>query len=325
MKRRDAVLALLALGAAPFPSIAQQQGKVWRLGILFPYDPSAPNPDNPFNRRLRELGYVAGKNLVVERRFAEGKYERLPQLAAELVEAKVNIIYSIATPATLAAQQATRTIPVVFGGVSDPVSNGIVASLARPGANITGIANLSADAASKNFELLHRVAPRMSKVAVLINPGTATNLPALRLVQAAAQNVRVSVLPVEARTVAEIENGFSVMTQQRADAVQVAPDGLFWERRRQIAELAAKNRLPSIGNEADYADAGGLLSYGANPADMARLAAEYIDKILKGAKPADLPVQQPTTFTLVVNMKTAKSIGVTIPPELLLLADRVIE
>lgn len=323
MKRRDAVLALLALGAAPFPSIAQQQGKVWRLGILSPLFQSFP--DGPFNRRMRELGYYRDKNFVVEGRYAESKYERLPQLAAELVEAKVDIIWSIATPATLAAQKATRTIPVIFSGVSDPVSSGIVASLARPGANVTGIANLAADAASKNFELLHRVAPRISKVAVLMNPGTATNLPALKLVQAAAQNLGVSVLAVEARSVADIENGFSVMAQQGAGSVLVAPDGLFWTQRRQIAELAAKNRLPTIGLEPDFADAGGLLSYGANPADMARLAAEYVDKILKGAKPADLPVQQPTTFTLVVNMKTAKAIGVTIPPELLLRADRVIE
>lgn len=325
MKRRDAVLALLALGAAPFPSMAQQQGKVWRLGILAPFSRSAGNPDSPFFRRMRELGYYRDKNFVVEGRYAESKYERLPQLAAELVEAKVDIIWSIATPAALAAQKTTRTIPVVFSGVSDPVSSGIVASLARPGANVTGIANLAADAASKNFELLHRVAPRMSKVAVLMNPGTATNLPALKLVQAAAQNLGVSVLAVEARSVAEIENGFSVMAQQGAGSVLIAPDVLFWERRRQIAELAAQNRLPTIGLEPDFAEAGGLLSYGANPADMVRLAAEYVDKILKGAKPADLPVQQPTTFTLVVNMKTAKAIGVTIPPELLLRADRVVE
>jgi putative ABC transport system substrate-binding protein len=274
---------------------------------------------------VRELGYVDGKNLVFVRRYAEGKYERLPAMATELVQSKVDIILSFATPPTLAAQKATSTIPIVFSFVSDPVSSGIVASLARPGGNITGVANLAADVASKHLDLLLGVAPKVSKIAVLVNPSTATDISALKLVQAAAQNVGKSVLAVKARTAAEIESGFMAIAQHGAGAVLVAPDALFYDQRRRIAELAAKNRLPSIGSEHEYADAGCLLSYGANTAEMSRLVADYLAKILRGARPADLPVQQPTKLDPVINMKTAKALGITIPQSILLRAERVIE
>lgn len=325
MNRRDTVLALLALGAASFPSVAQQQGKLWRVGLLMPFRrPPSPDPDNPFQRRLRDLGYVEGKNLVIERRFAEGKVESLPALAAELVKLNVDVIVSLGTPATRAAQKATTTIPIVMG-VGDPVGAGLIASLARPGGNTTGVSSLDVDLTPKLLELLLSVAPKTSKVAVMVNPSNPAQLRILKLVQAAAQRVGVSVLAVEARTAVEIGNAFLVIAQQGAGSVLVALDTLFVSQRRQIAELAEKNRLPSIGGIQMFADAGCLLSYGINDADFWRLKATYVDKILKGAKPRDLPVEQPTKFDLVINMKTAKALGIRIPPSLLLRAERVIE
>jgi putative ABC transport system substrate-binding protein len=275
---------------------------------------------------MGERGYVEGKNLIIEWRFADGEYERLPALAAELVRLKVDVIVASTSPAIRAAQKATTTIPIVFPTTGDPVGSGFVASLARPGGNITGLSNVNLDISAKLLELLMTMVPRLSRVAVLGNPGSSTYAAILKSIQAAALKiVGVRVFSVEARTREEIERGFVLMTQERADGVIVAADPFLILQARQIALLAVQHRLPSITQPPVYAEAGGLMSYGQSIADSHRYAAAYVDKILKGAKPADLPVEQATKFMLVVNMKTAKALGLTIPPSLLLRADRVIE
>jgi len=329
MNRRDTVLALLALGTAPFLAEAQRPGKVWRVGFLMPYRrPPSPELFEKFFgshlRALRDVGYVEGKNVVIEWRFAENKPERLPGLAAELVQLKMDVIHSTGTPATLAAQRATTTIPIVMM-VGDPVGAGLVASLARPGGNSTGVTSLDVELTPKLLELLLNVAPKTSKVAVMVNPSNSAQFRTLNLVQDAAQRIGKNVVAVQPQTAAEIENGFSVMRQQGAGAVLVAPDSFFLSQRSQIAELAAKNRLPSIAGFAEFAEVGCLLSYAANSADLLRRALTHVDRILKGAKPGDLPVEQPTKFDLVINLKTAKALGITIPQSLLLRAERVIE
>ncbi len=274
---------------------------------------------------MRELGYVEGKNLVIEWRSADGKYERFPLLAAELVQLKVDVIVTVTPPATSAAQKATTTIPIVMGTTGDPVGNGFIKSLARPGGNITGLTSIVSDLGPKHMEMLLSMVPRLSRVAVLLNPDNLAHIGVLKNVQAAAQRTSLKILPVKARTPQEIENAFSLMTREHAGAVIVAGDGFLTQQRRQIAELAVKNRLPSITGIKEYPETGGLMSYGQNLADQYRRAAVYVDKILKGAKPGDLPVEQPTRLALVINRKTAKALGLTIPQSLLIMADKVIE
>lgn len=328
MNRRDTVLGLLALSAAPLVSHAQQLGKIWRVGFLVPRRrPDSIDSDfiGAFPRGMRELGYVEGKNLVIEWRFADGQFERLPDLAAELVRLKVDVIVSGSSQAISALQKATTTIPVVMASSGDPIGSGFVKSLARPGGNITGLSNLTSDIGTKQLELLLSIVPKLSRVAVLVNPVNPSLATFLKNVQSAAQGVSVKVLPVEARTAREIENAFPAMTQGNASAVIVATDGLFVQQYRKIAELAAKNRLPSVSQLREYVEAGGLVSYGPNLAEQFRRAATYVDKIFKGAKPGDLPVEQSTKFELLINDKTAKALGLTISSELLSRADRVIE
>jgi len=329
VRRRQFLIAAGALLAAPFPSAAQRQGKVWRIGFLMGFRRPASFDSSGYLstilRGLRDLGYVEGKNSVFEWRFAEGRNELLPALAAELVKLNVDVIVTAGTPATLAAQKATTTIPIVMI-VGDPVGAGLIASLARPGGNTTGVSSLDVELSPKLLELLLIVAPKASKVAVMVNPDNSAQYRTLKLAQDAAQRVGISVLALEPRTAVEIENAFPVMVQQGAGAVLVAPDSLlFGSHVRQIAELAAKHRLPSIGGDTGYAETGCLLSYAANGADLTRRQVIYVDKILKGAKPGDLPVEQPTKFDLVINLKTAKALGITIPRELLLRANRLIE
>ena len=326
-KRRKLVIALGASAlAAPFGSFAQQPGKVWRIGFLSPASASGyANRVEALRAGLRELGYVEGKNLVIEWRFADGKYERLPGLAAELVQLKMDVIVTVTTPATSAAQKATTTLPIVMGNVSDPVGAGIVKSLAHPGGNITGLSNIATDISPKLLEMLHSMAPKLSRVVVLVNPNNSYHTTALKDVQAAAQRTGVTILSLDARTPQEIEKAFSAMAREKAGAVIVLRDPFFVEQLRQIAELAAKHRLPSISGTPDYAEAGGLMSYGSSSTDQIRRVATYVDKILKGAKPADLPVEQPTKFELFINGKTAKALGLKIPQSLLVMADKVIE
>ena len=328
MNRRDAVLALLALGAAPPVSDAQQQGKIWRVGFLTQRRrPGSIDSDfiGGFPRGMRELGYVEGRNLAIEWRFADGKSERLADLAADLVRLKVDVIVSGSSQAISALQKATLTIPIVMATSGDPIGSGFVKSLARPGGNITGLSNLTSDIGPKLLELLLSMVPKLFRVAVLVNPVNPASATLLKSVQSAAKGIGVTVLPVEARTAQEIENAFSTMKQGNARAVIVAVDALFIQQYRSIADLAAQNRLPSVSQIREYVEAGGLLSYGPNLAEQFRRSAAYVDKIFKGAKPEDLPVEQSATFELLINGKTAKALGLSIPRSVLLRADKVIE
>ena len=323
---------MVALGAGaltvPLASFAQQQGKVWRVGFLALRarpDSLDTDPFGGFPRGMRELGYIEGKNLEIEWRYAEGKSERLPGLAAELVQLKVDVIVTVGTPTHRAAQKATTTIPIVMINAADPVGDGLVQSLARPGGNITGLTNLSSELAPKHVEMLLSLVPKLSRVAILVNPTNSSHATVLRNVQTAAQSVGVKILPVEARVPQEIEKAFSMMTQQNAGAVIVIADSFFIQQRRQIAALAVKSRLPSMFSYREDVEAGGLMSYGVNANDQIRRGATFVDKIFKGAKPADLPVEQPTIFELFINGKTAKALGLKIPPSLMILVDKVIE
>jgi putative ABC transport system substrate-binding protein len=325
--RRKLILALGAYAlAAPLRICAQPVKKSVVVGILGVQDqPSAERNLSAFKQGLQELGYVEGKNLTLQLRFADGKLERVPGLATELVNLKVDIIVSFGTVTTIALQKATSTIPIVMANTFDPVGTGTVKTLARPGGNITGLSSLGGDIGGKHLEMLLSVAPKLSRVAVLLNPGNQSHPLLLKSIQSAALKASAEILPLEARTAPEIENAFPAMTQGKAGAVIVARDGLFSRQARQIAELALKNRLPSISEQSEHAEAGGLLSYGVNQREQFRRAATYVDKILKGAKPADLPVEQPAKFELVINLKTAKALGLTIPQSLLLRADEVIQ
>jgi putative ABC transport system substrate-binding protein len=330
VKTRRQLLIALGAGAlaAPFASFAQQQTKVWRIGILSVRSrPDSFVGDNygAFLKGLRELGYVEGKNIIIEWRFAEGKYERLPALAAELVALKVDVLAVVNTTVIRAARQATSTIPIVMLTSSDPVGSGFVASLARPGGNITGFSNVIGDIAPKYVELLTVVVPKVSRVAVLLNPANTQHRPIFDNIQSAAAKAGIKAFPVEAETPRKVESAFASMVQQRAGAMIMEVDSRFTDYLPQIVGLAARNRLPAMFPNRDYVEAGGLMSYGQDFADSYRRAATYIDKIFKGAKAADLPVEQSTKFELVINRKTAKALGLTIPQELLLRADKVIE
>ena len=326
--RRKLIIALGAGAlAAPFVALAQQ-GKVWRVGFLS----QRARPDSldfdifsPFAQGMRELGYIEGKNLIIEWRFADGKYERLTSLAAELVQSKVDVIVTAATLATGTAHKATTVIPIVMLNVGDPIGSGFIKSLAHPGGNVTGLTNIASELVAKQLEMLLSVVPRLARVAVLVNPANPSELTIITNLQAAAQKTNVKVLPVEARTPEDIPNAFSLMALEKTDAVIVSPDALFVQRQRQVAELAAKYRLPSISARRENVEVGYLIGYGPNTADIVRRAATYVDKILKGAKPADLPVEQPTKFELFINGKTARALGLTIPQSLLISAEKVIE
>jgi putative ABC transport system substrate-binding protein len=278
-----------------------------------------------FRQGMRELGYIEGKNFTIELRFAEEKPRLLPSLAAELVQLKVDAIVAVSLPAASAAQKATTTIPIVFGGIGDPVGRGLVKSLAHPGGNITGVSNMAADVVSKHLEMLLDVAPKITRVAFLLNPTNSGGSALLKIVETVAQKVRVEVLPLEARTPDEIEKTFSEMARQKAGGLIVVRDPFLNRQLRQIAELAAKNRIPAIAGIREYVEAGGLMSYGSSLEAMWRRVATYVDKIFKGANPADIPVEQPTKFELFINGKTAKALGLKIPQTLLIRADRVIE
>ena len=324
--RREFLVALgagaLAFGA-PLDAFGQQQGKVWRIGFLAVRQ--EPDLQAALARGMSGLGYVEGKNLLIESRSADGKTERLPGLADDLLRLNVDVIVTAGTVATSAARKATDTTPIVMGGSADPVGNGFVKSLAHPGGNITGLSTLRTDTSPKLLEMLRSVAPNLSRVAVLLNPTNTSQSILLTGVKSAAQNMSLTTLPVEVRSAPDIERAFSAISQGNAGAVIVVRDGVFLEQRRQIAELAAKNRLATISDNREFVDAGALMSYGPDLADQFRRAAGYVDKILKGAKPGDLPVEQPTKLELVINLKTAKALGLTIPQSLLLRADEVIQ
>ncbi|MBI3370735.1 MAG: ABC transporter substrate-binding protein [Betaproteobacteria bacterium] len=330
MNRRRKLVIALGAGAlaAPLGSFAQQQGKVWRVGFLSYRRVEISDSDfayGPFRQGMRELGYVEGKNLVIEWRSAEGKTERLPALAAELVRMKVDLIVAAGTPAVAVAQKATTTIPIVMASILDPVGSGFVASLARPGGNITGLKNFFGDLGPKHLEMLRSMVPKLTRVAMLVNPNNAGMAAVRKNVPAAAQKIGVTILSFDAASPREIESAFSKMTQEKAGAVIVVSDSVFNTQLSQIADLAAKNRLPSIHAIREYAEAGGLMSYGNSLGEDYRRAATYVDKIFKGAKPGDIPVEQPTTLELAINMKTAKALGIKFPQSILVQATKVIE
>jgi putative ABC transport system substrate-binding protein len=318
-----------SLLAAPLAAEAQQAAKVARIGYLSNDLAANPHIQEAFRQGLRDLGYVEGRNVVIEYRDAEGKPERLPALAAELVALKVDVIVTAAgNHIALAAKQATRTLPIVFAAVSDPVAIGLVTSLARPGGNVTGTSNLSEGLVGKRLELLTQAVPGVSRVAVLWLPGALgerTEKDMLKEADVAARALGVRLQFVEARVPADLDRAFSDMTRARAGALTVLPSAMFLREHRRLVDLAAKHRLPGVYTVKEYVDAGGLMAYGPNLADVVRRAATYVDRILKGAKPGDLPVEQPTKFELLINLKTARALGLTIPPSLLARADQVIE
>ena len=326
--RRRIVLALGASAlAAPFASFAQQQPtKVPRVGYLFSFTPAeGRHLWEACRQGLRELGYVEGQNIVLEPRWADGHHERLPELAAELVRLKVDVIVSAATPGSLAAKAATNSIPIVIVAVGEPVKTGLVASLARPGGNLTGLSLLTTELSGKRLELLADVVRNIPRVAVLMNPDNLVHTVFLEETRVAAQRLRVRLQPLEARNSRQVEQVFAAAAEERAAALIVFDDPVIWSYRTQIVALAAKRRVPVMYGYREFVDEGGLMSYGPDRIDHYRRTAIYVDKILKGAKPGDLPVEQPTKFELVVNMKTAKTLGIKIPNSILVRADKVIE
>ena len=312
---------------APLVAEAQQAAKVPRIGYLSINLPGGPHMTEGFRQGLRELGYVEGRNVVIEFRDAEGKLERLPALAAELVALKVDVIVVGGTVAALAAKRSTKTLPIVFVSAVDPVTDGLVASLARPGGNVTGLATLAPELVGKRLEQLKRIVPGVSEVAVLWQPGALgerTEKDLRKEAEVAARVLGVRLHFVEARGPDDFDRAFSDMTRARAGALIVLGSSMLINERRHIVDLTAKNRLPAVYGLREYVDAGGLMSYGPNNVDLFRRAATYVDKILKGAKPGDLSVEQPTKFELVINLKTANALGLTIPQSVLSRADEVI-
>ena len=319
-----AVVLALAEGFAA----AQQPAKVPRIGILGLAYPSSPFLQS-FRQGLRELGYIEGQDIILETRSSrsgDGQLdERLHDFAAEMVRLQVNVIVTQSPPATYAAMSATKTIPIVMTFVGDPVASGIVASLERPGGNVTGVSGLATGVGGKMLELLKETVPGVSRVAVLWNPRSGNESPILKGVEDAARSLRVELQPVEVRPQDDFVGAFRSVSSRRAEAFIVLPVTGMGGNRREIAEIALKNQLPGIFWREDYAEAGGLMSYGVNRSDASRRAAYFVDKILRGAKPAELPVETPMRFVLVINLKTAKEIGITIPPRVLAWADRVIK
>ena len=321
---------LIALGAAvltaPFGSFAQQVKKSIVVGVLRYGDKSSSEAYIvAFRQGLDALGYIEGKNLTLQLRFADGKAERLAALAEELVRLKVDVIMAADTPSTRAAQRATREIPIVIGTSTDPVGSGLVASLAHPGGNTTGLSNMASDISPKRLEMLIALVPKLSQVAVLLDSSNPATRAELKSLEEANKRAGLKLLVLEAETPEQIERAFAAMVKQRVEGLIITNNALFMQQRNQIAELALNNRIPTLGAIRALADAGLLMSYGQNTIESFRRAATYVDKIVKGTKPADLPIEQATTIELFVNMKTAKALGITIPQSILIRADKVIE
>ena len=329
MRRRDFMTLVAGASVVAWPSAAQAQQavKMARIGYLAS-NLANQGPLDAFRQGLRDVGYVEGRNVVIEYRDAQGKLDPLPALAAELVALKVDVIVASSTAAALAARQATTIVPIVFATVPDPVATGLVASLARPGGNVTGLSNLNADLVGKCLEYFTQAVPAARRIAILWQPGAFgehTEKEMLKAAEVAARVLGIELQFVEARGPADIDKAFSEITGARADAVAVLVSGMLLGERQRLVDLAARNRLPVIYTFRELVDAGGLMSYGTSLADLFRRAASYVDKILKGTKPADLPVEQPIKLELVINLKTAQVLGLTVPPTLLAHADQVIE
>ena len=327
MKRRDFIALLGGTAAAwPLAAGAEQSGKIWRLGLISGGSRAAVTEFiAAFLEGMKERGYIENKNFVTDWRFADGNYGRFEQFVADLVQSEVDVIVLTTSAAVPIAQKATKTIPIVMVNSTDPVGNGFIASLARPGGNITGLASSTDDTSPKQIELLIAIFPNLSRIALLTNPDNSVLSAVLKKAQAAAESAGVVVLPVSARDEEEIESAFVNLKNLNVGAVMVGTEATFMTHRQKIAKLALNSRLPSIFVHREYVQAGGLMSYGDDLKDYLRYSAKFVDKILKGAKPADLPVEQPTKFRFTINLKTAKALGLTVPPQLLARADEVIE
>jgi putative ABC transport system substrate-binding protein len=325
MDRRAFLAGAAALLAAPLAAEAQPAGKVWRIGHLGYAYPTEARDVEVFRQRLRDLGYVEGKNLVIESRSAGSSFERLPALAAELVRLKMDVIAAFGNRTIVALMRETHTIPIVMISAGDPVGVGLVSSLARPGGNVTGLANLAEGLSGKWLDLLTQTVPGMTRVGVLMAPDGPAHATFLREIKTAGQRTGIAVLGLDARGHDDIERAFAALTKTRAQGLIVLPNPVTLSHQAQIVELAAKNRLAAMYPYGEFTESGGLMAYSTNRSEMYRRSATFVDKILKGAKPADLPIEQPTKFELVINLKTAKALGLTIPPSLLLQADQVIE
>ena len=303
---------------------AQQPAKLPRIGFLRVGSSADPYVE-AFRQGLRELGYVEGRNIVIEYRFTEGKENRLAEFAADLVRLKVDLIVGGGTQAIIAVKNRTQTIPIVMGAVSDPVGTGLIASLARPGGNITGLSLFSPELSGKRLELLKEIVPKVSRIGLLSDTGSAATVPMLKKTEEAARALGLRVQVIEVHNSNNFDSAFAAVKKERVGALNVLNSAVFNVHRRTIVEFATKNRLPAVYGNNNFSDAGGLMAYGPHIADVYRRAATYVDKILKGAKPADLPIEQPTKFELVINLKAAKQIGLTIPPNVLARADKVIK
>ena len=322
-----AVVLTASLILAPLAAEAQQPASVPRIGVLFASTPDATSHLlDGLRQGLREHGYVEGQHIMLERRYGQAGVERMSDLAAELVRIKVRVIVAATDPATAAVRQQTQTIPVVMANSTDPVGTGFVASLARPGGNVTGLSALSPELSGKRLGLLREVVPGLARVAIIWNPDVRGALFDYKETEAAARSMRLQLQSVEVSRGEDLDRAFSAVTNQRAQALIVqTPNPVLFANRSQIVSFAQRNRLPSMYGQKEFADAGGLITYGPNTGDLFRRAATFVDKILKGAKPSDLPIEQPTKFEFVVNLKTAKALGLTIPQTILLQADQVIQ
>jgi len=324
--RRDLLFLLGAVALAPRVVRAQAPAKVPRIGLLSSYSPSdAALWHQAFRLGLRDLGWVEGKNISIEYRYAEGRSDRLPELAADLVRLQVDVIVASGVTDALAAQKATRAIPIVMAIPGDPVASGLVGSLARPGGNITGLSQMSMELVGKRLELLKEIVPKLSRVAVLWNPQGASSTVTWKEIQPPARQLGIQLHSLEVRSSDDFDKAFEAATRARAGALFIIGDPVTVTNLKRIADLAAKSRLPSIFASSEFTDAGGLVAYGPDRSDLFRRAATYVDKILKGAKPGDLPIDRATKFELVINMKTAKTLGIKIPNSILVRADQVIK
>jgi putative tryptophan/tyrosine transport system substrate-binding protein len=327
MQRRE-FIALLGGAAAVWPhsARAQQTAKIPRIGLLSPFAPADTAPwHQAFLRGLSDLGWVDGKNIAIEYRYSDGKNDRLPKLIADLVRLKVDIIVTAVTNDTLAAKNAAGGIPIVMAAAGDPVATGIVASLARPGGNITGLSQMNPELNGKRLELLKEIAPNISSLAVLLNPEDPISALGQNEIELPARKMKIEVHSFEVRNTPDLDKALQEATKARVDALAIMPNPVFVTNLKLIADFAIQNRLPSMFHLREYAKVGGLVSYGVDRTDLFRRAATFVDKILKGANPADLPIEQPTKFELTINLKTAKALGLTVPPKLLLTADEVID
>jgi putative ABC transport system substrate-binding protein len=326
MRRRDVIAFFGAAAAWPLAAAAQQAGRVPRIGLLMPVSPDAAAPNiDAFRQGLRELGYAEGRNVAFEYRYTRGNDNLFAALAAELVRLKVDVILTWGTSAARAAKQATTTIPIVMGAIADPTGTGIVASLARPGGNITGLTSIAAEIEAKRLALLKELLPAASRIGVPWNPTNPASTVILQQLQSAAQALRLELVLVAVRTASDFPDAFASIARERPGALYVPTELLLLEQRSQILDFVASHRLPAVYGYREFADAGGLMFYGPSWPDLFRRAALYVDRILKGAKPSDLPVEQPTKFELILNLKAAKALDFAIPSSLLARADEVIE